>query len=99
LRAKMGRTPERWHEAARLIATAIKEALREAGYRGSLSMIDEKSFIVLVGAAAINWAYKIDIEAAAFATAMRGRDRRKQDKGGGGNFASRFPDVLRIKLL
>lgn len=96
--AKTGRPPERWHEVARLIAPAIKAALQEARYRGSLSMIDEKSAVVHVGAAAINWAYKLDVEAAGFASAMRRRDRRKRNKTAG-DFASWFPDAMRIKVL
>jgi hypothetical protein len=97
-RAKMGRPPERWHEAARWIAFAMKAVLQGAGYRGNLSMIDENSAVVCAGTAAINWAYGIDVEAVAFASAMRRRDRKKREKTAS-DFASRFPDAMRIKVL
>jgi hypothetical protein len=98
LRAKMGRPPERWHETARRIVPLIKAVLRDAGYRGSLNMRNENSAVVQTGTAAINWAYKIDVEAVAFAFAMRRRDRKKRDKTAS-DFDSRFPDAMRIKVL
>jgi hypothetical protein len=92
-----GRPRQEWHAAAREMARLIAEAMRRAGYRGRLSMVDGESVTAEVGAAAINWFYGTKIDAAGFAAAMRMRDRRK--RGGPGDFADRFPDAMRIKVI
>jgi len=76
--AMMGRPPEAWHRIARPIAHLIKDSLREIEYIGSLNLLDEKSPIAFISAAAINWAYGINVDATGFASAMRVRDRKKQ---------------------
>src|SRR6202007_868784 len=58
----IGRTPgrpiEAWHAAAR----AIKNAMLESGYRGSLSEKNSKSVTAKVGAAAVNWFFENAVE-------------------------------------
>ena len=78
--ATRGRPREAWHGAAFGIARAIKNALKEEGYRGSLNAEDDKSVVASVGAKTIKWAYKRAIKSAGFASAVQMRDRRKKGK-------------------
>jgi hypothetical protein len=76
----MGRRPEAWHVAARAISPIIEAAVREAGYFSNLGATNENSPVAIIGAEAINRAYRINIESGAFATAMRARNRRRPGK-------------------
>jgi hypothetical protein len=66
-----------WHYAAHFIAPLIQEALRTSGVHAGLSKTDPNGATAIVGAAAISWAYDIEIQEAGFAAAMKRRNRRK----------------------
>jgi hypothetical protein len=98
----IGRTPgrpiEAWHAAARVMARAIKNAMLESGYRGSLSEKNSKSVTAKVGAAAVNWFFKnaVEISPAGFAAASKERDRRKGKRQL--TFEECFPEAARIEV-
>ena len=75
----LGRRKEAWHPAGHEIARAIKDAMRTAGYRGSLSAKKPESVTAQVGASTINWFFNtsVKISADGFASAMKSRDRSK----------------------
>jgi hypothetical protein len=92
-----GRPKEAWHSAARDIAHAIISALREAGYSGTLSVKNENSVTCGVGAKIVNLAFGLRIDAAAFVSAIRNRDRTR--RAGAKSFAEMFPDAARVRIL
>jgi hypothetical protein len=75
----MGRRTEAWHVAARAISPLIETVMREAGHSRNLSAA-KNSPVAVFGAEAINRAYEIKIKPEGFATALRGRSRRKAGK-------------------
>ena len=101
------RPREAWHAAARIMAPLIQAALREAGYKRKISKAtDEKSVIAIIGAEAINWAYAVSpkIGPAAFASAMKDRDRSNETKKlksrtAEEGFNAQFPGAARIKIM
>jgi hypothetical protein len=95
--SRSGRPREAWHAAARAISPLIKRALEEAGHVRNLSAADEKSHVAIIGAQAINRAYRIEIEAGAFASAMRNRERSKKAQKEK-NFFDWFPEARRIGI-
>jgi hypothetical protein len=95
-RPPRGRPRETWHAAAREFAHKIKKVLEAAKYGGRLRMADEESVVAYVGAKAANWAYRTNIDAAGFASAMRVRDRKKRDSAK--SFSKRYPGAALIKV-
>lgn len=105
LPASTRRPREAWHAPARIMAPLIQATLHDAGYkRKVLKATDEKSVIAIIGAEAINWAYGIEIGPAAFASAMKDRDRSKAAKAeklkgltDAERINKQFPGFARIK--
>jgi hypothetical protein len=91
------RPPEAWHATGREMAPLIQATMKNIGYRGSRSMTKEESVTADVGAAAINWAYGINIKPSGFASAMKefGRSKAERMK----TFAEQFPGAARIKIM
>jgi len=92
-----GRPKEAWHSVSHDIARAVISAMREAGYRGALSSKNEKSVTCGVGAKIINLAFGLRIDAAAFVSAVRNRDRTRRT--GAKSFAERYPGLAHIRIL
>jgi hypothetical protein len=97
------RPREAWHAAGREMALLIQGAMRDVNYRGRLKMDDNESVTAVVGAAAINWAYAIDIAPTGFASAMKERSRSSETKRlktltDEERFNEQFPDAARIKI-
>jgi hypothetical protein len=75
---RRGQPPVPWRAAARHFCFLVRDAMQEIGYRGRLSLTDPESVPVIVGAAAITWAYDRPISPAGFVSAMRDRNRAKK---------------------
>ncbi len=78
--AKRGRPEERWHAYGHKLADLISKAMREAGYRRSLSKQKEHSVTAVVGASLVEYFFKAELkdmklDASGFAAAMRPRRR------------------------
>jgi hypothetical protein len=105
LAPSLTRPREAWHAPGREMAPLIQAAMRDAGYRRKkLRMTDEESVTAMVGAAAINWAYAIEIGPAAFASAMKERDRsgktkKLKSRTDEERFNAQFPGAARIKIM
>jgi hypothetical protein len=89
--AARGQPPKAWHIPGIWLADRLKSILRDLGYKGNVTVTDEDSIICHMGADVINSVYKLRIQAAGFATAMRSRTRGKR------HFESYFPDAARIE--
>jgi hypothetical protein len=95
--AKRGRPKEAWHSVAPDIARAIKRTMCEAGYQGALSVNNVEAVTVVVGVKLIKLAFGLRIDAAAFVSAIRNRDRTKRAEAK--SFFERYPDAARIRIL
>jgi len=95
--AKRGHPKEAWHSVARDIAKEIISVLRESGYRGPLSDKYENSVTCVVCAKIINLAFGLQIDAAAFVSAVRNRDRTK--RAAEKSFFEHYPDAAGIRIL
>jgi hypothetical protein len=89
------RRREIWHGAARPIAELIRNALRDAGYRGRSNPADENSPVAIVGAEVVSLAYGAQITSSGYAAAMRKRNRSKKSEA---DFGKRYPGAARIKI-
>jgi hypothetical protein len=105
-----GRPPEPspLHKLWRQIARLIKAALKEAGYRGDLTLTHPNSAIAIVGAKVVSRIHEITPEG--FADAMRDRDRSKgkktrktiigmTDEESEKEFSKRFPGAQKVREL
>jgi hypothetical protein len=87
--------PAGWnHEFGRWLAGRIAAELRASGYRGSISIQQEKSATVGIVCEAMNYMFGLDIPPAGFASAMRWRHRRKEL-----TLEERFPQFGRLRNL
>lgn len=77
LASPRGRRNEAWHPVGHAIAPPIQNALRSIGHNGRMAKTDQEGATAIIGAAAVSWAYGIELQAEGFASAMRRRNRRK----------------------
>jgi hypothetical protein len=94
---RRGRPKEAWHSVVRDIAHAISRTMREAEYKGTLSVKNEDAVTAIVGAELIKLAFGVRVGAAGFISAVRNRDRTT--RGGTKSFFERYPDAARIRIL